>query len=97
MNAVCYIQYVWQVGNFIFSYPFNGNLGQDPTDEEIQEIIRAADIDGDSTMQNWGYAQPNNAGGVVSADAAASACDAGLALSVNQVGPCDATHGRSVF
>ena len=45
MNAVCYIQYVWQVGNFIFSYPFNGNLGQDPTDEEIQEIIRAADID----------------------------------------------------
>ena len=34
----------------VFSYPFNGNLGQDPTDEEIQEIIRAADIDGDGTI-----------------------------------------------
>ena len=54
-----------------------------------------ADIDGDSTMQNWGYAQPNNSDAVVAADAAASACSSGLAL--NQVGPCDPTHGRSVF
>jgi type IV pilus assembly protein PilA len=52
-----------------------------------------ADLDGNGTLQSWGYAKPN--AGVRVASAHASCVVADL-QSANQVGPCDAL-GAAVF
>ena len=56
-----------------------------------------ADIDGDTTMQSWSYVQPVN-GSATDGPAPPTGADAACnTIRVNQVGPCDATHGSSVF
>lgn len=76
-------------------------------------IEAGADIDDNADLQGWGYARTlPDASGVPQAGTAVPAgistkCDAAgvqpvpadgiLALTVNQVGPCDAESGKSVF
>ncbi len=51
------------------------------------------DLDGDGFVQFWGYTTPDSAGAF---SAGPVGCDV-AGLSSAQVGPCDPSHGRSVF
>jgi type IV pilus assembly protein PilA len=53
----------------------------------------AADIDGDGFPQIWGFTKPGGGGGRAPGR---SGCNAG-GLHAEQVGPCNPSHGRSVF
>ena len=53
----------------------------------------AADIDGDGFLQLWGFAKPDGAGALGPGQVGCNAA----ALDAEQIGPCDPTHGTSVF
>ena len=56
-------------------------------------VDAGADIDADGLVQFWGYAKPDVGAALV--DGAVGCTAAGLAP--KQTGPCDPSHGRSVF
>lgn len=53
----------------------------------------AADIDADGFVQFWGFAKPDGGGALVPG---LVGCDV-TGLAAEQIGPCDASHGKSVF
>ena len=53
----------------------------------------AADIDADGFLQFWGFAKPDGAGVLGPGQVGCSAA----ALVPEQIGPCDPSHGRTVF
>ncbi len=53
----------------------------------------AADIDADGFVQFWGFAKPDGAGALGPGQVG---CDVTM-LTSEQIGPCDPTHGSSVF
>jgi type IV pilus assembly protein PilA len=62
-------------------------------------ITASADIDGDGTDQVWGYVKPATGTQVGVNPASYGVCDStGIAGGrLTTVGPCDTTHGQSVF
>ena len=62
-------------------------------------ITAAADIDGDANNQVWGYVKPVTGTLVGVGPASYGSCAAtGIAnAQLTTVGPCDTTHGQSVF
>jgi type IV pilus assembly protein PilA len=84
-------------GNVFFRYQVQTGVGQYTIDTD-------ADIDADATTQSWGYVHPapgatlGIAGTLGSTPCAAAGVDDGMAgNAINQVGPCAATFGQSVF
>lgn len=63
----------------------------------------AADIDGDGTLQAWGYVHPDPAGNAMAGTQGATVCattgtwDGTGATQLNVVGPCAQGHGQSIF
>lgn len=53
----------------------------------------AADIDGDGFPQIWGIGKPDGGGAITAGQVGCNPA----ALKADQIGPCDPTHGTSVF
>ena len=79
-------------GQVFFGYEVNAS-------GSAYTIAAAADIDGDGENQVWGYVKPTT-GSTTGVDTASfgTCTSAGIAGSqLTTVGPCDTTHGQSVF
>ena len=62
-------------------------------DEVGYTVDAGADIDGDGFVQFWGFAKPDGSGALGPGQVG---CDA-TNLQPEQLGPCDPSHGTSVF
>ena len=75
-------------GNVYFSYGVRASADRTGCTADA-----GADIDGNGIVQYWGYAAPDGAGAIVPSQVGCNAA----ALVPKTVGPCDPTHGSSVF
>ena len=86
------------------SVHFQYSVATDPALPSISFTASAqANIDGDANLQSWGYVKPvqDTVVGVAGAGTCAATgvwdAIAGKAVVLDQVGPCDATSGQSIF
>jgi type IV pilus assembly protein PilA len=86
-------------GNVFFQYAVNNTSAN----SNAYTISAAADIDADNSPQAWGYVKPDGSGtsiAAISGTGHALCVAGGVGSGQNQtstVGPCDGTHGQSVF